>query len=249
MITTETEYSPEGKSFHGSIPLVMGTRLEMLVVGHPRDEVVQVWDWLCVEASRLSAALNRFDPESELSKANASASGGRLSPRLKMLTDIAASYKERTGGLFDVTKGGAGLDFGGFAKGYVLKELKDVLLQAGIGCAFVDFGGSSIMALGHHPFGDSWKVGVRNPFGSGVLWEVELKDQSMSTSGNTPGYTGHIVNPMTGERVTGRKVVTVVGEDPLDAEILSTASMLAGEDAFGDLEAAFPGMRINRIIL
>ena len=94
MITNETEYSPEGKSFHGSIPLVMGTRLEMLVVGHPRDEVVQVWDWLCVEASRLSAALNRFDPESELSKANASASGGRLSPRLMLGWILVASPRD-----------------------------------------------------------------------------------------------------------------------------------------------------------
>ena len=249
MIDNQTEFSEEGLTFHGSIPLVMGTRLEMLALGTSRDTVVQVWDWLCVESSRLSRMLDRFNPTSELSRLNASGSFEGASPLLRMLTDLAASYRERTMGLFDISKGGGELDFGGFAKGYLLKELKTVLGQAGVDCAFVDFGGSSIMAIGHHPFGDSWKVAVRNPFGSGVLWEVALRDESMSTSGNSPGYSGHILNPRTGIPVNERKVVTVVGDDPLDAEVLSTALMPAGEEIAGTISDNFPNMRIERFIL
>lgn len=248
IISNETEFSEEGLTFHGAIPLVMGTRLEMLSVGTPEETITQVWDWLCVESSRLSCLLDRFNPSSEVSRLNASGSFGDASPFLRMLIDLADSYKERTLGLFDVCKGG-GLDFGGFAKGYLLKELKAILGQAGVGCAFVDFGGSSILAVGHHPFGDSWKVSVRNPFGNGILWEVELKDRSMSTSGNSPGYSGHIVNPFTGMAVTERKVVTVVGDDPLDAEVLSTALMLCGDEKSETIKDNFPDMRIESFIL
>ena len=249
MTRNGTEYSYEGRTFHGAVPHVMGTRLEMLAVGAPRETVLQVWDWLCEESSGLMALLDRFDPESELSKANATGSFTDLSGRLKELTDLALSYRERTLGLFDVFKGGRKLDFGGFAKGYLLKELKTVLEQAGMDCAFIDFGGSSIMAVGHHPFGESWKVGVRNPFGNDILLEVELKDRSMSTSGNSPGYSGHIINPLTGLPVNERKVVTVVADDPLDAEVLSTASMLADLGMIDKLKEYFPGTRIERFFL
>ena len=152
----------------------------------------------------------------------------------------ADEYKHRTGGLFDISKGDRELDFGGFAKGYLLKELKSVLPQGGIKSAFVDFGGSSILAAGRHPYGDCWKVGVRDPFSGGVVREIELKDQSMSTSGNSPGYSGHIINPATGMQVEGRKMVTVISEDPLEAEVLSTAAMVAGAEALHRLELAFP---------
>lgn len=247
MLKNETTFLDDGSTFYGRIPLVMGTRLEMIATGSRKEVIVPVWDWLCIEAGRLDRMLNRFDPESELSKANAAGSFDSISPELEFLIMIAGRYKERTCGLFDISKGGDELDFGGFAKGYVLKGLKSVLERNGIAGAFVDFGGSSIMALGRHPFGDCWKVGVRNPFGGNVLSEMELRDQSMSTSDNAPGYSGHIIDPATGKAVTDRKVVTVIDDDPLEAEILSTAAMAAGEGSMQTLAKGFPKARISKI--
>lgn len=236
MLKNETEYLDDEKTFHGSVPYVMGTRLEAILVGALKEESIPVWHWLCVEVERFDCMLNRFNPESELSKANASGNFENVSAELHGLILLAEEYKKRTSGLFDVSKGGRELDFGGFAKGFVLHRFRDILAGSGISSAFVDFGGSSILAAGHHPFGDCWKIGVRNPFDRKILKELELRDQSMSTSGNTPGHSGHIINPATGEPNHERKVVTVVGPDPLDVEVLSTAAMLADDARMAELK-------------
>lgn len=258
MLNNETEYFPESSTFHGSIPLIMGTRFDLIAFGHPEKPCMKLWDWVCAEVQRLDGMLNRFAPESELSKVNSACSMPNypVSHDLGELIRMAISYWHKTDGLFDITKGnmsdvsidekdrltlkGRNLDFGGFAKGFFLKELKSELESAGVSTAFVDFGDSSIMGIGHHPFGDCWKVGVKDPFGGAVLGEIELRDQTMSTSGNTPIYSSHIVNPKTGEANDERKVATVVSEDPLDAEVLSTATVIAGPQEMETLKQNFP---------
>ena len=91
-----------------------------------------------------------------------------------------------------------------------------------------------------------------------------LRGQSLSVSGNRPGYTGHIVDPRTGERLTGRLLAAVVSGDPLEAEVLSTAAFVAAGNAASEgsgavtigndsnvrsvlegLRAAFPDTQIN----
>jgi thiamine biosynthesis lipoprotein len=105
-----------------------------------------------------------------------------------------------------------------------------LLLKLGLMQAFINFGNSSVMALGSHPAGKPWLVGIDNPFSPGqILGTVELCDSSLSTSGNMPRHDRHIVNPHTGETFTGRRVVSVVAASDLDAEILSTALLLADE--------------------
>ena len=125
------------------------------------------------------------------------------------------------------------------------EELKSKLVASGIQSTFVDFGDSSIMALGHHPYGDCWKVGVKDPFGGAVLGEIELRDQSMSTSGNTPIYSSHIINPKTGEANNSRAVVTVVSEDPLDAEVLSTVAVIASPEELEVVKKNFPEAKFS----
>ena len=119
------------------------------------------------------------------------------------------------------------LDFGGIAKGYALARMGKMLRAEGIGNAFVDFGGSSMLALGHHPHGDCWKISLPDPWTGQVLDIFSLRDCALSVSGNRPGYTGHIINPLTGERCGGRALVSVISPDPLDAEVLSTAAFVA----------------------
>lgn len=252
------EYFSDRKLFHGFVPYVMGTKLDVLVVGTGREPALHVWEDLCAEVSRLDAMLNRFDPSSELSRLNACSDSGPVCPGAELLSliRICEDFRIRTGGLFDITRGSCGeglqfgpdgsfclnggtLDFGGFAKGWFLRYCKECLSQAGIGTGYVDFGGSTILGVGHHPFGDSWRVRVTHPFTGAVLQDVDLVDQSLSTSGNRPGYSGHIVDPRTGRRVEARRIVTVVSEDPVEAEILSTAAMVADEAEIAVLRTHF----------
>ena len=121
------------------------------------------------------------------------------------------------------------LDFGGFAKGYALKKIQEILLRGNIENAFVDFGNSSIMGIGHHPYGDCWKVSLQNPYTQQTLDEFCLTDNTLSTSGNTEQYTGHIINPLTGIYNEQKKVTSILSDNPLDAEILSTVWMIADD--------------------
>ncbi|MDD7455630.1 MAG: FAD:protein FMN transferase [Bacteroidales bacterium] len=259
MLNNKIEYFPEAAMFHGHIPFIMGTKLDLIAMDARKVTLGKVWDWLCFEADHLDGMLNRFVFESEVSRINKSnvLQNVSISHELWTMINEAKRYWTLTDGLFDVTRGGMQelttdledkvslkgheLDFGGFAKGFLLKELKSKLVSSGIQTAFVDFGDSSIMALGHHPFGDCWKVGVKDPFGGAVLGEIELRDQAMSTSGNTPVYSSHIVNPKTGEADNSSTVVTVVSDDPLDAEVLSTVAVIASPEELEIIKQNFPG--------
>lgn len=258
-------YYPDRALFHGVVPLVMGTKLEALLLGPDEQAALSLWEQMCAEAWRLNTLLDRFDASSEVSRLNAAADSGEIlpAPELVPLLRLCEDYRVRTRGLFDITRGtcgegmrfspdgsvslnGGSLDFGGFAKGYYLRMCKRMLECAGVETAYVDFGGSSILALGHHPFGDSWRIRVTHPFSGRVLQDVDLVDRSLSTSGNRPAYRNHIVDPRTGKAVTALRIVTVVSPDPLEAEILSTAAMVADPEEFAFLQNYFELSTIKR---
>lgn len=75
--------------------------------------------------------------------------------------------------------------------------------------------------------GDCWKVSLQNPYTQQTLDEFCLTDNTLSTSGNTEQYTGHIINPLTGIYNEQKKVTSILSDNPLDAEILSTVWMIA----------------------
>ena len=56
--------------FHGHIPLIMGTKLDLIAIGASKENSSRIWDWLCFEAYHLDAMLNRFVPDSEVSRVN-----------------------------------------------------------------------------------------------------------------------------------------------------------------------------------
>ena len=259
MIHKETEYMEQGQVFLGSVPYAMGTRFDLLVCGAPLEKAQRVWDKATLVLERLDSMLNRFSPSSEVYILNSGAAiqGQSVSAELSSILALAVDYYEKTEGLFDVTKGhmgevefrdnsaislyGNALDFGGFAKGYFLRKALEILRDAGISSAYADFGGSSILALGTHPFGDCWKVGLSDPFTGAQVDEISLRDLSLSTSGNTSGYGGHIVNPLTGDSDCGPKLSTVTSPDPLDAEVLSTALFVASEEQVERILQRFEG--------
>ena len=55
------------------------------------------------------------------------------------------------------------LDFGGIAKGYALEKVRNILQEAGVENALLNFGGSSVLGMGHHPLGPCWEVAPEGP--------------------------------------------------------------------------------------
>lgn len=239
---SEFSYSQEGRFVHGHIERVMGTRFDMVIPDIAESAARMIWDEMCSWLEHSDALLDRFNADSEVARLNA----GQLdstSEHLSEWIEMGEGYSARTLGLFSVKTGGQ-LDFGGLAKGVAVRHAKELLQSRGVLNAFVDFGGSSIFGLGHHPYGPEWKVNLMDPFGGGVLKDLGLRDMAMSTSGNTPGYIGHIVNPLTGEKCLSRRLVCVLADDPVDAEVLSTAFMIASPEQKNKLSDSFSSVKV-----
>lgn len=250
VLETKTNYYENESMFHGFIPYIMGTRLDVLLIQPDLARLNQLWLNITNELERLNKMLNRFDPTSEVAQLNAlmPRTPLQISEELYEILRLCQHYYEKTFHLFDITlndfslvtlhndrkvsfsTSGLTLDFGGFAKGYALKRIRETLLQGDIQHAFVDFGNSSILGIGHHPYGDCWKVSFQNPYDQRTLNEFNLKNTTLSTSGNTFQHTKHIMNPLNGIYNEERKASTIVSADPLDAEILSTVWMIADEE-------------------
>lgn len=259
---TETGYYDNEAMFYGGVPYIMGTRFEFVTTGLKRYLAEKLFRDVCSCLDRLDKMLNRFDAASEVSALNTGRAytGLEISSSLWNVLVSCEDYYRKTRGMFDVTINGfsrvslsggrvsvseddVAFDFGGFAKGYALENIKGILLRGGVENAFVDFGGSSILAIGRHPYGDCWKVSLAEPFSRKPLYEFKLRDEALSVSGNSVGYIGHIINPLSGEKNCKRMVCAVVSGNPVEAEVLSTTVMASDgrldEDImqnFGDVE-------------
>jgi thiamine biosynthesis lipoprotein len=243
-------YSSSGL-YHASLPLLMGTRLDVLLFGEDRQQLDTLWSDTEAELYRQEKMLNRFDRESEVAKVNHDAqfSSVQLSEELWEILLDCRRYYELTAGCFDVTLSdfskiilmeashsilfdqyGMMLDFGGYAKGYALQCVRKRFSEAGIKRALVDFGNSSVLAVGTHPFGENWPVGIKDPAGGALRATFNLKDTSLSVSGNTPAHPQHIINTEKSVAIAGDVMVAVVSDNPVDAEALTTAWIASGEE-------------------
>ena len=147
------------------------------------------------------------------------------------------------------------LDLGAVAKGYAGRELAAMLKAAGITSATLSLGGN-VQAIGAKPDGSPWRVGIQDPNTEGYLAIVAVEDKAVVTSGGYQRYFTvngipywHIIDPATAAPArSGLLSVTVVGEDGLVCDGLSTALFVMGLDraadywrAHRDFEAVFIG--------
>ena len=245
------QFYDDSLMFHGSMGYIMGTRFDIISIGKSKETSEAVWQYISLELIRLDKMLNRFDPNSEISHINnfAVQESVSLSNEFWKILLTCKEFHKRTLGLFDITLTdftkidfnynsysirfqipGLLLDLGGYAKGYALKKINQILVKSTVNQAFVNFGNSSILGIGHHPFGHSWKISINNPYKAGeAIDEIDLIDMSLSTSGNTPSYPKHIINPTTGKYDDTLKLVCVKAKDPVVAEVVSTSLMIASQ--------------------
>jgi thiamine biosynthesis lipoprotein len=133
---------------------------------------------------------------------------------------------------------GVYLDFGGFGKGYALEKVVEILKDHFVRNAFISFGESSVYGLGKHPFGDHWPVAIPDLFKKQQpVKSLTLKNRAVSTSANV--LRKHILDPSTGVVVEKKRSVTVKSASAVDAEVLSTAMIVAGDDEFEMLSKAY----------
>jgi len=147
-----------------------------------------------------------------------------------------------------LTRPGMALDLGGIGKGYALDRLADLLRRRGPARALLDFGQSSIWALGTPPDAEGWRLLVQRPDG-GAVGIVTLRDQALSVSGSL-GQTfvvngdryGHVIDPRTGAPLRRDLLACVIAQSATQAEALSKALLILGEHEGIALLRRFPGV-------
>lgn len=277
----------------------MGTRLDVVLTGIPRDEAEAVAGRVFDRIRELESTLSRFRPDGETGRLNrlAAAAPVTVSPFLRDLLVACRRFHDGTDGAFDIAltpllrrhrlpenertddnlrealaasgtdrivvdpqgctvrfaHPATEIDFGAVGKGIALDAIRPMLVEAGIANALVSFGESSILALGRHPYGEHWEIGIRHPVTDAVAHTVRLRDTALSVSGlrrithdNVTDLQGHIVEPGTGRLVARPVTVAVSSGSAFEAEVLSTALIAAGTAAPGFLHR-FPGVECHTI--
>lgn len=129
------------------------------------------------------------------------------------------------------------VDLGGIAKGYAVDLGIEVLVAHGIRHARLSAGGD--MRLLGDKRGRPWYVGIRDPrSGNGNAVVLPLADVAVSTSGDYERFfvddagerVHHILSPSTGRSVKGVQSVTIIGDDALTTDGLSTAVFVLGPE-------------------
>lgn len=142
---------------------------------------------------------------------------------------------------------GETIDLGAIAKGYITDRIKDFLVDRGIVCGMLNFGGN-VLAIGSKPDGSGWNIGIQDP-GSATgesIAVVTVDDSAVVTSGiyergfDLDGVRyHHILDTSTGWPVQNELAgITILSGDAFDADALSTTVFAMGlEDGTAFVEA------------
>lgn len=133
------------------------------------------------------------------------------------------------------------IDLGSVAKGYTGNRLAELLSENGVNSAVLNLGGN-VHALGIKPDGSAWRIGVADPADNDYAAVVEVVDKAVVTSGGYERFFEqdgiryhHIIDPSTGYPADNNLLsVTVIGDDGLVCDALSTALFVMGMDRAED---------------
>ena len=256
----------------------MHTRIEVLLPGIGESAGRGLAERVEQECRQMEHRFNCHDLKSPLAVVNSLAAERKVEvdDELFMALELCEVFRRATAGYFDVTaaddgvetgrdgsggyaldgkehsvrilREGARIDLGGFAKGYAAESVRRVFEQADVRQAVINFGNSSIVAMGHHPYGEWWPIGIEHrKVKSAVAREVKLKDGAMSVSGRADSGEYHIIDPMTGNRAVGEELIVVEGRSALVAEMLSTALYAAPRNRRAAIMAQYEGYVASEI--
>ncbi|MBQ2670900.1 MAG: FAD:protein FMN transferase [Clostridia bacterium] len=138
--------------------------------------------------------------------------------------------------------GGAQLDLGGIAKGYLSGRMIDIFKESGVKSAIISLGGN-VQCLGTKPDGTPWKIAIQHPSGDGFIGTLSAADTAVITSGGYQRFFErdgtvyhHIIDPKIGTSAhSGLKSVTIITPDSTRADGLSTAVYVMGLEKAAEL--------------
>lgn len=134
------------------------------------------------------------------------------------------------------------IDLGGIGKGYAVDRVTENFKTAGLGTALINFGGSSISAIGAPPGRNGWEIVVKS-MDDRLRGAIYLRDTALSTSGSMGrSWTisgkkyGHLIHPLSGVPITEARTALVVTRSATRAEALTKPLVLLGKMALPTIE-------------
>jgi thiamine biosynthesis lipoprotein len=159
-----------------------------------------------------------------------------VGPRLVALDETAFTVR--------FTRPGVMLDLGSLGKGFALERAAELLREAGVTSALLHGGTSTVVALGAPPDAEAWSVALPDGRSIGLRDEVLSVSATWGKSFREGGRTfGHVLDPRSGEPVTGERMAAVALPSATESDALSTALLVLGESGLERLRAFRPELR------
>ena len=144
---------------------------------------------------------------------------------------------------------GMAITLNGIAQGYITDRVATLLHDAGMGDVLLDIG--EVRALGRHPDGRPWRVGIRRTAEpETVARTVTLVDRAVATSAGIAsvfepsGRHHHLFDPATGRPAQATGQVSVIAPRATMADALSTALAVSRPERAGAYAARFPEIEV-----
>ena len=142
---------------------------------------------------------------------------------------------------------GMAVTLNGIAQGFITDRVAALLRADGVERVLIDLG--EVRALGRHPDGRPWRVGLRDPRRPGrIAAAVDLVDRAVATSApaatrfDASGAHHHLFDPRTGRPARRALGVSVIAYDATTADALSTAFCVMPEPAIRDVVSGMAGV-------
>ena len=186
------------------------------------DEIYNYFDYV-------DNKFSTYKENSEISKINRNelALEDASDDMLKIFA-LSDQTQQETEGFFNIRHNDS-YDPSGLVKGWSILNAANILLDSGFKNFYVEAGGD-VQVHGCNQDGDSWRVGIRNPFNSNeIVKVVTISDLGVATSG-TYVRGQHIYNPHDENKaITDIMSMTVIGPDIYEADRFATAAFAMGK--------------------
>lgn len=144
---------------------------------------------------------------------------------------------------------GMGLTLNGIAQGYVTDRITDILRDSGFDRILADLGRSELYAIGRHPDGHAWRIGLADPrHPETVAITLDLIDRSLCTSGGygtkfePSGRYHHLFDTASGISASHYIATSVFAPRAMIADALSTTLYVTPPERGRRLLGEFPGV-------